>query len=801
MASLINLFPLFIILTLQTCLASGVKKTNSPVFLRPLIKDKATSLYYTNLNLGNINHSPLTHSLAIDLGGGSAALLRCNTYVKSTTYLPIRCNSAVCKQAKPDSFCFNKTNTCGKYVSTSFTENPLDTLLGIDSVSLLTSKPNGVTIFVHSPLTLSCPNDANALRLMLKVVNGTIGLGNSSFSLLSQLASMHESRRKLTLCLPSKPAGLGSLHIGVSPYTNDVSENLASTPLVIDQTTGEYFIDVMSIEIAGTVVPLGKKRRGNVMICTLAPYTVLEELSPVDVSALQLLSNNLESLFDTPESFYGDAKLILADEREVSFHRFIVAARSPFFKNALAAAAEKGPQKSTAGTKLELKNMATDYEVGFDSVAAVMAYIYSGRVRPPPKGVSDCADEDCRHVSCRPAVDFMVEVLYLAFLFQIPELVTMYQRHLLDVVDKVIIEDALVILKLANICGQACKKLFDKCTEIIVKSNVDIVTLNKSLPQQIVKQVIDIRKELGLEVPEPDKHVSNIHKALECEDLALVDLLLKEGYTNLDEAYALHFAVAYCAVETATELLKREVADVNRRNPRGYTVLHVAAMRKEPSLIAFLLTKGANASDMALDGRTALLIAKQVTKAGEYNCITEEGKDSPKGRLCVEILEQPENLGPFPEDASSACLALAPDAELKIRLIDFENREFGKSSRSGSSSSTSKSTKRSNESLSIVGSVICIRAAVSLAITAAEGLQEPKILEEMFKAPCIQNLVKGQVKWFFGIILWCLQPSPSQEGSRVSPRTSTSILTNPWKVGIHDKVLSPFGYWLGMFLY
>ncbi|KAF2590115.1 hypothetical protein F2Q70_00039712 [Brassica cretica] len=77
---------------------------------------------------------------------------------------------------------------------------------------------------------------------------------------------------------------------------------------------------------------------------------------------------------------------------------------------------------------------------------------------------------------------------------------------------------------------------------------------------------------------------------------------------------------------------------------------------------------------MALDGRTALLIAKQVTKAGEYNCITEEGKDSPKGRLCVEILEQPENLGPFPEDASSACLALAPDAELKIRLIDFENR-------------------------------------------------------------------------------------------------------------------------------
>ncbi|CDY14315.1 BnaA08g14460D [Brassica napus] len=40
------------------------------------------------------------------------------------------------------------------------------------------------------------------------------------------------------------------------------------------------------------------------------------ELSPVDVSALQLLSINLESLFDSPEAFYGDAKLILADDRE-----------------------------------------------------------------------------------------------------------------------------------------------------------------------------------------------------------------------------------------------------------------------------------------------------------------------------------------------------------------------------------------------------------------------------------------------------------------------------------------------------
>lgn len=388
-----------------------------------------------------------------------------------------------------------------------------------------------------------------------------------------------------------------------------------------------------------------------------------------EVSASQLLSNSLESVFDSPEAFYSDAKLVLSDDREVSFHRCILSARSPFFKAELAAAEKV--QKSTP-VKLELRKLAAEYDVGFDSVVAVLAYVYCGRVRPPPKGVSECADESCCHVACRPAVDFMVEVLYLAFVFQIPELVTMYQRHLLDVIEKVIIEDTLVVLKLANICGKACKKLFDKCKEIIVMSDVDVVTLKKSLPEDVAKQVIDIRKELGLVVAEPEKHVSNIHKALESDDLALVDMLLLEGHTNLDDAYALHFAVAYCDVQTAKDLLELELADVNRRNPRGYTVLHVAAMRKEPTLIALLLTKGAHASETSLDGRTALVIAKQVTKAAEC-CILERGKLSAKGGVCVEILKEPDNKRePFPEDVSPS-LAVAAD-ELKIRLIDLENR-------------------------------------------------------------------------------------------------------------------------------
>lgn len=69
-----------------------------------------------------------------------------------------------------------------------------------------------------------------------------------------------------------------------------------------------------------------------------------------------------------------------------------------------------------------------DYEVGFDSLVLVLAYLYCGKARPFPKGVCVCVDDDtCSHVACRPAVDFMVEVLYVSFTFRVPELVALYQ--------------------------------------------------------------------------------------------------------------------------------------------------------------------------------------------------------------------------------------------------------------------------------------------------------------------------------------------------------------------------------------
>lgn len=407
--------------------------------------------------------------------------------------------------------------------------------------------------------------------------------------------------------------------------------------------------------------------------CVASTETLSKEVTPPDISALRRLSETLESVFESTDfDFYSDAKIITTDGREISVHRCLLSARSLFFKNVFSGSAVK-----ERGGKFELKELAKDFDVRFESVVAVLGYIYTGKVKPLPEGVCVCVDEDCSHLACRPALDFMVEVLYVSFVFQISELVTLYERQLLDILDKVATDDITIILSVADTCGKSCERLSTSCIEILVRSNIDIVTLEKSLPHPVVKQIMDSRAELGLTLgPEPntfpDKHVKRIHRALDSDDVELVRMLLKEAHTTLDDAYSLHYAVAYCDAKTTTELLDLGLADVNHRNPRGYTVLHVAARRKEPKIIVSLLTKGARPSELTSDGRKALQISKRLTRAVDYHKATEEGKASPKDKLCIEILEQAERRDPLLGEASVS-LALAGD-DLRMKLLYLENR-------------------------------------------------------------------------------------------------------------------------------
>ncbi|GAU33566.1 hypothetical protein TSUD_143580 [Trifolium subterraneum] len=387
------------------------------------------------------------------------------------------------------------------------------------------------------------------------------------------------------------------------------------------------------------------------------------------ITPLNLLSDNLASILNVADfDFFSDAKIITGDRKQVSVHRCILSARSSFFKNMF------GGTKEKVTKRIDLKEVAKDYDVGFDALNVVLRYLYSGKIEH--KGVCVCVDDDCSHFGCWPVVDFMLQLLYASFTFQISELIALYQDHLLEILDKIAIDDILEVLSVANICGKTCDKLLRRCTEITVNSNVDITTLEKSLPQPLSKQIIHKRNELGLNISESlnllHKHVNRIHRALDSDDVELVRLLLKEGHTTLDEAHALHYAVAYCDVKTTTELLDLGLADVNHKNNRGYSVLHVAATRKEPKIIASLLTKGAQPSELTLDGRKALQISKRCTKAVNYYKFTEEGNISSNDRLCIEILEQAERRDPLLGEASLS-LAMAGD-DLRMKLLYLENR-------------------------------------------------------------------------------------------------------------------------------
>ncbi|KAG5547186.1 hypothetical protein RHGRI_013006 [Rhododendron griersonianum] len=385
-----------------------------------------------------------------------------------------------------------------------------------------------------------------------------------------------------------------------------------------------------------------------------------------EIAALRRLSENFDSALN---SDFADAVIPAACGREIPIHRCILSARSPFFKNIFSG--------TDGGVKLELKDLARDFEVSFHALVTVLVFLYSGRVRSlRPDGVCVCADDECVHVACRPAVDFAVEVLYASFVFEIPGLVALYQRHLLDILDKIAADDILVVLCLAYICGNECDGLLTRCVENIVWSDVDIITLDKTLPRHIVTRIVDSRKELGFHGPEssgfPDNRVKRLHRALDSHDVELVRMLIKEEHTSIDDACALHYAVAYCDAKIITGILDLAIADVNHTSPRGYTVLHIAAMRKEPRIIVSLLTKGAQPAALTSDGRKALTISKRLTRAADYYKSTERGKASPKDRLCIEILEQAERRDPLLGEVS-ASLAKAED-DLRMEALDLEGR-------------------------------------------------------------------------------------------------------------------------------
>ncbi|KAK8686983.1 hypothetical protein V6N13_085816 [Hibiscus sabdariffa] len=363
----------------------------------------------------------------------------------------------------------------------------------------------------------------------------------------------------------------------------------------------------------------------------------MENGSDPENLSLSKLSSGLETLLVNEEyESYNDAEIVVEGNVAVGVNRCILAARSPYFHQLFRQQLEGGRRP-----KYELSEMLPYGRVGHEAFTLVLQYLYTGRIKASPREVSTCVDEACCHGACGPLVNYALELMFASATFQIKELVLLVQRHLLNIVEKALVEDVIPILVAAF--HYHLDQLLSDCVERVAKSDLDNVCLEKELPVDVYAKIRSLRVESEPLTTESDsvveKQIRKIHKALDSDDVELLKLLLNESSVTLDEAYALHYAAAYCDPKVVNEILSLGLANVDLMNRRGITPLHVAARRREPLVLVALLNKGAGVTRTTSEGRTAINICRRLTRAKDYNENKKQGESSNKDRLCIDILE------------------------------------------------------------------------------------------------------------------------------------------------------------------
>ncbi|XP_056173883.1 BTB/POZ domain and ankyrin repeat-containing protein NPR1-like [Syzygium oleosum] len=395
----------------------------------------------------------------------------------------------------------------------------------------------------------------------------------------------------------------------------------------------------------------------------------------LEVISLGKLSSSLERLLSDSTPDYSDADIVV-ENISVGVHRCILAARSDFFTDLFKR--EKGSCEKEGKPKYYMDSLLPFGKVGHEAFLIFLSYVYTGKLKRSPVEVSTCVDNTCNHDACSPAINFAVELMYASYVFQIRELVSLLQRHLVNFVGKARSEDIIPILTVAFHCE--LNQLVMQCVDRVARSDLDDISLEKELPHRVAEEIKLLRlksepkDEANLEITDPlhEKRIRRIHKALDSDDIELVTLLLSESNITLDQAYGLHYAAAYCDAKVVSELLGLGVANVNLRNRRGYTVLHVAAMRKEPKIIVPLLSKGARASELTSDGQNAVSICRRLTRPKDYHAKIEQCQEANKDRLCIDVLEREILRNPLAGDASVSSPIVSDD--LHMKLLYLENR-------------------------------------------------------------------------------------------------------------------------------
>ncbi|KAM3358062.1 putative aspartic proteinase GIP2 [Capsicum galapagoense] len=291
----------------------------------PVTKDATTLQYITEVG----QRTPLVPiKLLVHLGGRSL-WVDCDKGYKSSTYKSAVCNSTQCSYSKSlycDDCRFKPQLQPGCNNNTCFIwgDNPLidwfDDSAEVDEDVLAIGSTPGVRV-TWPRFIFGCMLSRNMVRSFAKGVTGVAGFGHESpISIPNQLALDPKFTRKFGICLSSSTKSRGVIYIGSGPYyvynpkRIDISNDLLYTKLIANNKRGfvaseEYYIQVLSIRIAGQDVPLNKtllfinKKEGDggTMISTAKPFTILHTsiYDAFKTTFIKALSKNV-SLVEPP---------------------------------------------------------------------------------------------------------------------------------------------------------------------------------------------------------------------------------------------------------------------------------------------------------------------------------------------------------------------------------------------------------------------------------------------------------------------------------------------------------------------
>ncbi|KAI3960900.1 hypothetical protein MKW98_019101 [Papaver atlanticum] len=224
-------------------------------------KTTGTGLYYTKLGIGT---PPTDYFLLVDTGSDVLWVncINCNPRAnqtqidglklklydpqRSSTSTKVSCGDAFCSHMNNGPGCSSDGGSCGYHLeyadgSESAGYVVTDTIL-FDQVA-----GNHQTTFASSPITFGCGvQQSGNLVLPKGALDGLVGFGAATTSILSQLASSGKVKKKFAHCLDGKRGG------GIFVMGGIVEPKLKTTPLVAHQT--HYNVIMESIQVGDAVL-------------------------------------------------------------------------------------------------------------------------------------------------------------------------------------------------------------------------------------------------------------------------------------------------------------------------------------------------------------------------------------------------------------------------------------------------------------------------------------------------------------------------------------------------------------------